>query len=64
MQCSPPTAVPGTSKHEQGEAIDFSNVGGYGSRVFQIIGKYASRSDVRLFNTVPGEYWHWDIGKE
>jgi LAS superfamily LD-carboxypeptidase LdcB len=24
-QCSPPTAIPGTSRHERGLAIDFAN---------------------------------------
>ncbi len=63
MQCSPPTAIPGSSLHEQGEAIDFSGVGGYGTRTFLTIKKYAPREDVRLFNTVPTEYWHWDVGR-
>jgi hypothetical protein len=62
MQCSPPTAIPGSSKHEQGEALDVSGVGGYGTRVFVTIKKYAVKPDVRLYNTVPTEYWHWDVG--
>lgn len=63
MSCSPPTAIPGTSLHEQGEALDISGVGGYGTHVFTVIGKYAAQPDVKLVNTVPGEFWHWDIGK-
>ena len=63
MSCSPPTAIPGTSLHEQGEALDISGVGGYGTHVFTVIRKYAARPDVKLVNTVSGEYWHWDIGK-
>ncbi len=63
-QCSPSTAIPGTSRHEQGKALDISGVGGYGTRDFRTIGKYAIRPDVSLFNTVSGEYWHWDIGNE
>jgi hypothetical protein len=61
-QCSPNTAIPGTSKHEQGNALDISGVGGYGTRTFRTIGKYAVHPDVKLVNRVPGEYWHWDIG--
>lgn len=61
-QCSPNTAIPGTSKHEQGNALDVSNVGGYGTRTFQIINKHAAKPDVKLYNYVAGEFWHWDIG--
>lgn len=61
-QCSPNTAIPGTSKHEQGEALDVSNVGGYGTRTFRVIGEHAAKPDVKLYNTVSGEFWHWDVG--
>ena len=58
--CSPPTAVPGRSLHEQGRAIDFT----YGGRTittrsspaFQwLAGNAASYG---LFN-LPSEPWHW-----
>ncbi len=58
--CSPPTAVPGRSLHEQGRAIDFT-VGG------RVIGTRSSdgfrwlaanASSFGLFN-LPSEPWHW-----
>ena len=59
-QCSPPTARPGQSMHEQGLAIDFTNNG----RLIQ------SRSDPAFvwlkgnasrfgFSNLPAEPWHW-----
>jgi len=60
--CSPPTARPGTSMHEQGLAIDFT----YGGRVistrsspaFQWLAANASRYG--LYN-LPSEPWHWSV---
>jgi peptidoglycan hydrolase CwlO-like protein len=59
-QCSPPTARPGQSMHEQGLAVDFTNNG----RLIQ------SRSDPAFvwlkgnasrfgFHNLPAEPWHW-----
>lgn len=57
---SPPTARPGTSLHEQGLAIDFSNNGalirsrsdaGY-------LWLAANASSYGFFN-LPSEPWHW-----
>jgi peptidoglycan hydrolase CwlO-like protein len=59
-QCSPPTARPGQSMHEQGLAVDFTNNG-------RII---SSRSDPAFiwlkgnagrygFYNLPSEPWHW-----
>ncbi|MEY2476846.1 MAG: hypothetical protein QOG87_2161 [Actinomycetota bacterium] len=59
-QCSPPTARPGQSMHEQGLAVDFTN----GGRLIQ------SRSDPAFvwlkgnasrfgFYNLPSEPWHW-----
>jgi peptidoglycan hydrolase CwlO-like protein len=61
-QCSPPTAIPGRSKHEQGLAIDFAVNG----RIIQ------SRSDPGFqwlaanagrwgFVNLPSEPWHWSV---
>lgn len=61
--CSPNTAIPGTSRHEQGLALDISGVGGYYTPVFNVISQNAAKPDVLLYNIVPTEYWHWDIGK-
>jgi hypothetical protein len=58
--CSPPTARPGTSMHERGLAIDFTN----GGRLI------SSRSDPAFvwlsanagsygFHNLPSEPWHW-----
>ena len=57
--CSPPTARPGTSMHEQGLAIDFTVGGGtigYGSAAYEWLKAHAA--DYGLFN-LPGETWHW-----
>jgi len=57
--CSPPTARPGTSMHEQGLAIDFTIGGGtigYGSAAYEWLKAHAA--DYGLFN-LPGETWHW-----
>lgn len=59
-QCSPPTARPGQSMHEQGLAIDFTNNG----RLIQSRSDAAFRWLVRnagrfgLYN-LPAEPWHW-----
>jgi hypothetical protein len=59
-QCSPPTAQPGSSMHEQGLAIDFTCDGGgsvsSGSSCFAwLSGNAASYG---LYN-LPSEPWHW-----
>ncbi|HET6774882.1 MAG TPA: M15 family metallopeptidase [Acidimicrobiales bacterium] len=60
--CSPPTARPGTSLHEQGLAIDFSYVGGstigYGSGAYEWL--KANAANYGLYN-LPGEPWHWSV---
>lgn len=58
--CSPPTARPGQSMHEQGLAIDFT-VGGRlvesrGQPGFQWLARNASRFG---FSNLPREPWHW-----
>jgi LAS superfamily LD-carboxypeptidase LdcB len=53
--CSPPTAIPGTSMHEQGLAIDFDNCS-YGSTVYNWLSAHAA--SYGLYN-LPGESWHW-----
>jgi LAS superfamily LD-carboxypeptidase LdcB len=53
--CSPPTAVPGTSNHEQGLAIDFKNCS-RGSACFSWLSGNAGRFG--MFN-LPSESWHW-----
>ena len=61
-QCSPPTARPGTSMHEQGLAIDFTSNGAliqdHSDPAFVWLTANASRYG--LFN-LPSEPWHWSI---
>ncbi|MDD9371186.1 MAG: M15 family metallopeptidase, partial [Acidimicrobiales bacterium] len=59
-QCSPPTARPGSSMHEQGLAIDFTCNGGgtvsRGSSCWNWLS--ANANSYALFN-LPSESWHW-----
>lgn len=50
-QCSPPTAKPGTSKHETGEAVDLGGDLTMASRIGQRLG---------LSTPVKGEPWHFE----
>ena len=61
-QCSPPTAIPGRSKHEQGLAVDFT-IDGHTLRTSDgayrwMVANAASYGFVNL----PGEPWHWSVG--
>jgi hypothetical protein len=52
--CKVPTAIPGTSKHESGLAVDFTNTD-------KIIGAVAERAaKYQIHRTVPGERWHYE----
>ncbi|HET6836240.1 MAG TPA: D-alanyl-D-alanine carboxypeptidase family protein [Acidimicrobiales bacterium] len=59
-QCSPPTAIPGTSMHEQGLAIDFTCNGGgtvsTGDECWDWL--QANAAGYGLYN-LPSESWHW-----
>jgi hypothetical protein len=59
-QCSPPTARPGSSLHEQGLAVDFSCNGGgairYGNSCWNFL--VANANSFGLYN-LPSEPWHW-----
>jgi peptidoglycan hydrolase CwlO-like protein len=60
-QCSPPTARPGTSNHEQGLAVDFNCNGGgtiqsQSSPCFQWLDANAASYG---FYNLPIEPWHW-----
>jgi septal ring factor EnvC (AmiA/AmiB activator) len=59
--CSPPTARPGSSMHEQGLAIDFT-IGG--STIRSSSGAYswlrANAANYGLYN-LPSESWHWSV---
>ena len=59
-QCSPPTAIPGRSMHEQGRAIDFTSGGALitsrSNPAFVWLSRNASRFG--MYN-LPSEPWHW-----
>lgn len=59
-QCSPQTARPGSSMHEQGLAVDFTNNGSLitsrSSAGFRWLAANASRFGLR---NLPEEPWHW-----
>ncbi|MBO3083974.1 D-alanyl-D-alanine carboxypeptidase family protein [Cellulomonas fengjieae] len=61
VACRPPTAPPGTSRHERGLALDFT-IGGSvlraGSPAFLWLAEHAA--DYGLEN-LPGEPWHWSV---
>jgi len=54
--CHPPTARPGTSQHELGLAIDFSNCQSRGSACYRWLSGHASSYG---FYNLPSEPWHW-----
>jgi hypothetical protein len=58
--CRVPTAIPGTSMHERGLAIDFTCAGelirSHGNRCFQWLDANAARYGLR---NLPAEAWHW-----
>lgn len=60
--CSPPTAPPGSSLHEQGLAIDFTSGGdstiGYSSGGYGWL--QSNAASYGLYN-LPGEPWHWSV---
>jgi LAS superfamily LD-carboxypeptidase LdcB len=59
--CSPPTARPGTSMHEQGLAIDFTAGGRIltrGSAGYSWLKANGSRFG---FYNLPSEPWHWSV---
>jgi LAS superfamily LD-carboxypeptidase LdcB len=61
-QCSPPTARPGNSMHEQGLAIDFSCDGALinsrSSACFTWLTVWAPRHGL---HNLPSEPWHWSV---
>lgn len=62
-QCSPPTARPGYSKHEQGRAIDFQwNGGSIGPRSGEPFRWLAANAPQFGFVNLPSEPWHWSDG--
>ena len=61
-QCSPPTARPGTSMHEQGLAIDFTSSGHLiSSRSDPAFAWLAGNAARFGFYNLPSEPWHWSV---
>ncbi len=59
--CSPPTAIPGTSRHEYGVAVDFTSNGSiltWGSEEFEWL---VENADNYGFKNLPSEAWHWSV---
>ncbi len=56
--CRVPTAIPGTSMHERGLAIDFDNCSYRGSACYIWLANNASRFG---FYNLPSEPWHWSV---
>lgn len=61
-ECDPQTAIPGTSRHEQGLAIDFtyngSKINSHDNPGFRWLAANAQRFG--LYN-LPKEPWHWSV---
>lgn len=51
-QCSPPTARPGSSRHESGEAVDLGGDLSLAAQLGRALG---------LHTNVPGEPWHFEV---
>jgi LAS superfamily LD-carboxypeptidase LdcB len=60
--CHPPTALPGTSMHEQGLAIDFiwngSLISSHSNAAWQWLSAHAATYG---FYNLPSEPWHWSV---
>jgi D-alanyl-D-alanine carboxypeptidase len=60
-RCSPPTAVPGTSEHEWGLAMDLT-CGGAAVAKFSPCWQALSRlGPPRGWRNLPSEGWHWSF---
>lgn len=57
--CSPPTARPGRSMHEQGLAIDFTQGGSTLRRSSSAYGWLKANAAAYGFYNLPSEAWHW-----
>jgi LAS superfamily LD-carboxypeptidase LdcB len=57
--CSPPTAPPGTSMHEQGLAVDITSGGGTISRGSASFAWLSAHAGAYGFSNLPSEAWHW-----
>lgn len=62
-QCSPPTAIPGTSNHERGLAIDFvcDNTGDTVRSYDTCFAWLSANAATYGFYNLPSESWHWSV---
>jgi hypothetical protein len=61
MQCSPPTARPGTSNHEKGLAVDFTINGSILTKRSAVFGWLRDNAATFGFYNLPAEPWHWSV---
>ena len=59
--CSPPTAAPGHSMHEQGLAVDFTQGGSVLTRSSSGFAWMKAHAASYNFYNLPSEPWHWSI---
>ena len=59
FSCRPPTALPGSSNHERGLAVDFSVNGVMLSRGSAGYGWLSRNAAKYGFYNLPSEAWHW-----
>ena len=57
--CSPPTARPGESNHESGEAVDFTYGGSTLTRGSAAFRWMTQKAGAFGFINLPSEAWHW-----
>lgn len=61
--CSPPTALPGRSEHEVGQAVDLTCDGtlirSRGNRCFRWLQRWAG--PIAGLRNLPSESWHWSV---
>jgi LAS superfamily LD-carboxypeptidase LdcB len=62
-QCKPQTAIPGTSRHENGLALDLkcNGVGKYAFRNTKCFTWMKNNAAKYGFKNLPAEPWHWSI---
>jgi hypothetical protein len=61
-QCRPPTAIPGTSMHERGLAIDFTVNGSAITSRDSVGFRWLAANAARYgFYNLPSEPWHWSV---
>lgn len=60
-QCSPPTAVPGTSRHETGKAIDFHTGTAALDRDSKEFAWLVENAESFGFFNLASEPWHWSV---